>query len=225
MRKFLGKQWLAALLALAGAFFTAGAIAQPTVGNSCYAASCRGQDAATLGGSCFGHYCGAGYAGNSGGECVGDNCQAGNGNTVGGNCYGNGCKAGSAWNSGGDCYGAGCTPGSGGTVGGRAFPAKNTNCLLGEIYKFPTMRVGGSMTNWNTPVGEACQAVNVGTRWQPKMVEITAVLPPVPAPQPTAVTPLPKNPWDPANLPKCPFSCQAYNPASGSCVGAPMNAC
>lgn len=225
MRRDRVRSWLVKALAMCWLAAAGAAFAQQTVGGSCYATSCRGQDAATVGGSCFGHYCGAGFANNTGGQCVGAGCLAGNGKTVGGDCMGDGCKAGNAWNSGGDCYGANCTPGNGGTIGGSAHPAKNTNCILGEIYKFPTARVGPGLTNWNTPPGAACQAVNVGTRWQPKMVEITAVTPPSPAPQVPAVTPLPPDPYDPANLPKCPFSCQRYNPASGSCVGAPMNAC
>lgn len=213
-------------LALLVAGVAAIAAAQ-TVGSSCYATSCRAQDAATLGGSCFGHYCGAGYAGNTGGECVGDGCQAGNGNTVGGNCYGAGCKAGDAWNSGGDCYGQGCTPGRGGTIGGNAHgTAKNVACILGELYRFPNNPRPMNTVNWNTPPGAPCQPVYTrNNQGQREVVQINPVEPPKPAPAPVAITPLPPNPYDPANLPKCPFTCQAYNPASKSCVGAPMNAC
>ncbi|HLJ73307.1 MAG TPA: hypothetical protein VKU62_01885 [Thermoanaerobaculia bacterium] len=32
-------------------------------------------------------------------------------------------------------------------------------------------------------------------------------------------------PDKPADKPKCPYSCQSWNPASKSCVGAPSNAC
>ncbi|MES2939726.1 MAG: hypothetical protein V4864_18730 [Pseudomonadota bacterium] len=225
MRKQLANFWRAALL-LAGIALAGIAYAQ-TVGNACYATSCRGQDAATLGGSCFGHLCGAGYAGNTGGDCLGDSCNAGNGNTVGGNCYGAGCKAGSAWNHGGDCYGQGCTPGNGGTVSGNAYgTAKNTACMLGEIYRFPTNARPANLVNWNTPPGAACQPVYVyNQQGQRVPVEIKPVAVPSPAPAPTAVTALPANPYDPANLPKCPFTCQAYNPASQSCVGAAMNVC
>ena len=193
-----------------------------TVGGDCFTAGCRADDAATLGGSCYGYYCGAGYAGNSGGNCVGDGCQAGNGNTVGGNCYGARCKAGNAWNSGGNCYGEGCTPGHGGTMSGTADATpRNTACILGEIYQFHTTGVPW-LTNWTTPVGAACRPVEIS--WYEK-VQILPVQPPSSAPAPVVITPLPSNPWDPANLPKCPYTCQAYNPASGSCVGAPMNAC
>jgi hypothetical protein len=213
----------AALALLAG--WTAGAPAQ-TVGNDCYVAGCRGQDAATQGGSCFGHYCGAGYAGNTGGDCVGDGCQAGSGNTVGGTCYGAGCKAGNAWNHGGDCYGQNCTPGRGGTVNGNVYGAKNAACMLGEIYRFPKSPRGRNLANWNTPVGAACQPVySYNAAGQRVPVQINPAIPPTPAPAPVAVTALPANPYDPANLPKCPFTCQAFNPASRSCVGAPMNGC
>jgi hypothetical protein len=103
---------------------------------------------------------------------------------------------------------------------------KNTNCMLGEIYRFPNNTRPANLVNWNTPPGAACQPVpSYNNQGQRIFVQINPVLPPPPPNPAVAVTPLPKNPWDPANLPKCPFTCQAYNPASGTCVGAAMNAC
>ena len=193
-----------------------------TVGMDCFAAGCRADDAATLGGSCYGYYCGAGFAENTGGDCVGDDCQSGNGKTVGGDCYGARCKAGNAWNRGGNCYGEGCTPGHGGTTSGTANPTpRNMACILGEIYRLRSTNVQ-HLVNWSTPVGAGCQRVetrDAGT------VQIVPVAPPSPPPPSVAVTPLPPDPWDPENLPKCPYTCQAYNPASGTCVGAPHNWC
>lgn len=194
-----------------------------TVGADCFGAGCRADDAATLGGSCYGHYCGAGFAGNSGGKCVGDGCQAGNGKTVGGDCYGARCKAGNAWNRGGDCYGEGCTPGHGGTSSGGTHPDRNIPCLLGEITQVHRDRAWSmsGLENWATPPGAAC--LPVWTR--SGEVAILAIRPPSPPPPLVVITPLPPDPWDPENLPKCPYTCQAYNPASGTCVGAAHNWC
>jgi len=198
-----------------------GTLAAQTVGNACVGNGCKAQDAATVGGNCFGHYCGAGFANNTGGDCIGTGCQAGNGKTVGGSCYGDGCKAGNAWNSGGNCYGAGCTPGKGGTVSGRAFPFNhNANCMIGEAIQNPE--------RFNYYWGPIRTGMFINSRTAPKATtcefDIKPVAPPVPPIQVT-ITALPPDPYDPANLPKCPYTCQAYNPASGSCVGAPMNGC
>lgn len=194
-----------------------------TVGAECFTAGCRADDAATVGGTCYGHFCAAGYAGNQGGDCIGDGCLAGHGGTGGGDCYGAGCQAGNAYNSGGNCYGQGCRAGHGGTISGQAYPAKNVACILGEIYRMGYRRPAWqNLANWNTPVGAACQPVY---SYAQGTVQIPAALPPSPPLTPPAITPLPPDPWDPANLPKCPYTCQAYNPASGTCVGARMNVC
>ena len=224
MTKLFVRYWRALLL-LAGMGVAAAAFAQ-AIGASCYEQGCRAQDAATIGGGAFGHASGGGYAGNEGGDCVGDSCTAGNGITVGGICIGANCKAGDAWNTGGDCYGDGCTPGKGGAVNGKAHPAKNTACILGEMYRFPMTARPSSLYNWNTPVGTRC-AWAIGFERDGKRVHapINPVTAPSPMPAPVAVTPLPPNPYDPANLPKCPFNCQMYNPASQSCIGPQMNSC
>jgi hypothetical protein len=218
MTRYFGNAMRGLVAALAMGFM--GVAAAQTVGNTCVGNGCRGQDANTVGGGCIGHYCGAGFANNTGGDCLGTGCQAGNGKTGGGTCYGDGCKAGNAWTAGGDCYGAGCTPGKGGTVSGRAFPFNhNTNCMVGEALQNPQRFSGWGPSIHLNSFGNSRTAPKAACEWN-----VTAAVPPSP-PLVVTITALPPNPWAPENLPKCPYTCQAYNPASGSCVGAPMNGC
>jgi hypothetical protein len=243
---------IAAALLLAAAPY---ANAQPTQGSACAGPGCRAQDAATIGGTCIGHYCVSGGAGNSAGACAGNHCQAGNAGTVGGDCVGTDCKAGAARNSGGSCYGAGCRAGDGGTVGGdcygkgcqagnagtmggscygegckpgsprgRAAPARyqdtDISCCVarGEFY----MREFGRALDPRSCIGATATACSVRDRnGRPQQLTPAPDVPPqrMPAP-PTSIKDL-----LPKKDPRCQFDCQSWNPASNSCVGAPMNGC
>lgn len=229
--------------------------AQPTQGSSCAGPGCRAQDAATVGGNCIGHYCVSGGAGNSAGACAGNHCQAGNAGTVGGDCVGDDCKAGSARNSGGSCYGVGCRAGEGGTKGGdcygkgcqagsartvggdcygegckpgsprgRANPARYPDtdiscCVARGEYYFKERGSVPSPKSCIAATASACTAYD--SRGRP--VQLT----PAPDVRPQRMPAPPTSIEDllPKKDPRCQFDCQSWNPASNSCVGAPMNGC
>ncbi len=205
-------------------------------GGTCVGDGCQGGNGKMWGGDCYGTACKAGDARNTGGNCVGEACHAGYGNRLGGNCYGHGCKAGDAKHRGGNCYGKDCTPGTGGTRNGRAIvnhsdTTLNVACVLGEIYQSKNTQLR-TLSNWSTPPGTACKAIDIRDRaGKVSRVEIAPVAAPSSAPAAVVIAPLPADPFDtydpddPIKLPQCLFSCQRYNPASSSCVGAPMNTC
>ncbi len=157
----------------------------------------------TAGASCYADNCRAGDGQTAGGNCQGTNCVAGSGGTAGGRCGGDNCQAGNGGTGGGDCYGTNCLAGAGRTVGGMC---QGTNCKAGN---------GGTMGG--TCYGQGCTG---GTRGSTSS--------PVPRPgmqaPPTSLADIVKQTAIPPD-PRCPYNCQAWNPASNSCVGAPMNAC
>ena len=241
----------AALLLAAAPFVNA----QPTQGSACAGPGCRAQDAATVGGACIGHYCVSGGAGNSAGACAGNHCQAGNAGTVGGDCigddctagsagtrggscYGAGCRAGNARNSGGDCYGKGCQAGNGRTVGGSCYgegckPGSPRGTANPPRFQTTDISCCVARAEFNSRQGfgvgspRACLGSGVSmcsafdrNRRPVTLTPAPDVRPPV---MPAPPTPIEK--FVPGKDPRCQFDCQAWNPASNSCVGAPMNGC
>lgn len=198
-----------------GAGNTAGACA----GNHCQAGN-----AGTVGGDCVGDDCTAGSARNSGGKCYGVGCRAGEGRTSGGDCYGKGCQAGKGGTVGGNCYGEGCKPGSGGTMSGRANPPRfqttDVSCCVarGEYYAKDGRNAGSARACVGADT-RACTGYDRNGR--PVALTPSPDVRPARMPQP----PTPIERLIPGKDPRCQFDCQSWNPASNSCVGAPMNGC
>lgn len=158
----------------------------------------------TAGKSCYTDGCRAEDGITAGGNCRGVKCVAGSGGTGGGSCSGESCQAGNGGTAGGNCSGNGCLAGAGGTGGGTCSGEK---CVAGN---------GG--TSGGICRGPGCTN---GNRGRP-------VKSPVPAPGmppgPTSLDDIIKQ-TRPEPDKRCPYTCQAWNPASNSCVGAPMNGC
>ena len=220
------------------------ALALDTAGTSCKGNTCRATDGNTAGGDCTGNYCVAGSAGTAGGDCLGAGCQAGNGGTGGGDCIGDYCKAGAGRTGGGNCIGKGCQAGSGGTVGGSCTGAGcQSGGNRGQAHDGATVQNMACCVAWaiagvvrGTNIVSACNAMQAQNKSPDKCEYRTAwgemkVLDPVST---AAPNPLPAPPTSLADIinqtrrppdPRCQFDCQAWNPASNSCVGAPMNGC
>lgn len=241
MRQFLMK--ILGALALSTMMFAAQAL--DTAGASCQGNACRAGDGNTAGGSCAGNYCSAGSAGTGGGYCLGVNCKAGNGGTAGGDCIGDYCQAGAGRTGGGNCIGKGCQAGHGGTVGGSCVgegckPANRGRVNQGEVVQnigccvawanasLLTGRGSNVVAICNAMLKESNNPAKCAYRdrqYQWKEIEPASTVAPSPLPAPpTSLEEIIKQTRRPPDA-RCKFDCQAWNPASNSCVGAPMNGC
>ncbi len=230
------KLWIRVAAALMLALTMSAANALETVGPSCTGNGCKAGDGNTGGGACIGNFCSAGSAGTVGGNCIGLKCRAGNGGTAGGSCWGDGCTAGDGHTGGGNCYGKNCQAGHGGTAGGSCAGSgckpggnhgrvlqgsievpKNVSCCVAMVEA--KLRIGGDIQMCNLVLsqgGGVCGIPGI----QPASATPPNTLPALPTPLADIIKQT-RTPPDP----RCPFNCQAWNPASNSCVGAQMNVC
>lgn len=235
--------WIRWTLALALALGAYGAAALDTAGASCAGTACRAVDGQTGGGFCVGHYCVAGSGGTGGGHCIGDFCQAGNGGTAGGPCIGASCKAGAGGTGGGSCNGKECQAGNGGTGGGscagpdckpgnraRATPTtgpKNMPCCMAwyQLGLFNSLNFIQACDQLQARNKSPNKCEYRDRRFEMQTAEPIVAVAPEKMPDPPTSLESIKAQTRRAPDPRCPFNCQAWNPITKSCVGAPMNAC
>jgi hypothetical protein len=224
---------------------TSGAFALDTAGAPCTGNACRATDGNTSGGSCIGHYCVAGSGGTGGGLCFGEHCQAGNGGTGGGSCTGAHCKAGAGGTGGGACNGDGCQAGNGGTVGGscagadckpgnrgRATPTaslpKNLNCCIAwaqlGLVRVPDFKATCDRLQTQNRSQTTCEYWDARSRTTKSVDPVVAVAPAKLPDPPTSLEAIREQTRRKPDS-RCQFDCQAWNPASNSCIGPARNGC